>query len=76
MAESFFEVLTKLQQVIASSYFNSKTFIATIYDLVAKSELDQEKADKLVGYIEKYIKAYETSELERRIQDLEDAAKK
>ena len=45
--------------------------IATIYDLVAKSELDQEKADKLVGYLDKYIKAYETSELEKRIEALE-----
>lgn len=45
--------------------------IATIYDLVAKNELDQEKADKLVGYLEKYIKAYEVSELEKRIEALE-----
>lgn len=47
--------------------------IATIYDSVSKNELDSDKGSKLIGYLEAYIKAYEVSELEDRIQALEDA---
>ena len=48
--------------------------IAKIYDEVSKNNLDQEKADRLVSYLDKYIKAYEISELEERINKLEDNA--
>lgn len=46
--------------------------ISNIYESVARNELDQEKADKLVHYLEKYIKAYEVSELEERLNILEE----
>ena len=46
--------------------------ISTIYDIVSKNELSQEKGDKLVGYLNSYIRSFETSELEKRIQALEE----
>jgi hypothetical protein len=50
--------------------------IAKIYDAVSKNELNQDKADKLVSYMNAYIKAYEISDLEQRIQELENVTKK
>ena len=46
--------------------------IQDIYSKVAKNELSSEKADKLVHYLNVYIKAYEVSELESRIILLEE----
>jgi len=48
--------------------------ISQIYNAVAKNELNADKADKLVGYMNSYIKAYEVSELVHRIEALEGAA--
>lgn len=45
--------------------------IATIYHMVSQGELDQEKADRLVKYLEAYTKALEVSDLEERIEELE-----
>ncbi len=45
--------------------------IADIYGAVSSNELDKDKGDKLVSYLEKYIKAYELSELEKRIEKIE-----
>jgi len=47
--------------------------IADIYKAVAAGELNQDKGDKLVGYLQAYIKAFEVSEIERRIEALEDS---
>lgn len=46
--------------------------IATIYTDVSRGELDEEKANALVGYLNAYIKSYEVSELEERITKLEE----
>lgn len=46
--------------------------IAKIYIAVAQNELNEEKATHLVGYLEKYIKAYEVAEIEERISKLEE----
>ena len=48
--------------------------IGDIYQAVAIGELDQEKGDRLVGYIDKLVKAIEVSELEKRLKILEDKA--
>ncbi len=48
--------------------------IGSIYQAVASGELDQEKGDRLVGYIDKLVKAIEVSELEKRLKILEDKA--
>ncbi len=47
--------------------------IATIYKAVSEGKLDQEKGNYLISFLEKYIKAFETSELEKRVQQLEEA---
>ena len=47
--------------------------ISTIYHAVARNELDIDKGSKLVGYLESYIKAYELSELEKRLEILEQS---
>ena len=47
------------------------TKISNIYTAVAKNELSEDKGTHLIGYLEKYIKAYEVSELEARIIELE-----
>jgi len=45
--------------------------IADIYKKVAENILDKDKADKLVKFLESYIKAKEVGELEERIEKLE-----
>ncbi len=46
--------------------------VGDIYQAVAVGELDQEKGDRLVGYLDKLIKGFEISDLEKRIASLED----
>ncbi len=45
--------------------------LSAIYDAVSKGELDAEKGSHLAGYLEKFIKAFEASELEERIKAIE-----
>ena len=45
--------------------------ISNIYVAVARNELSEEKGTHLIGYLEKYVKAYEVSELDDRISKLE-----
>ena len=45
--------------------------ISDIYTQVAKNELDKDKADKLIKFLEVYIKSKEVSELEERLEQLE-----
>jgi len=45
--------------------------IANIYERVSKNELDATKGDKLIHYLEVYIKGYEVSELDARLSKLE-----
>ena len=45
--------------------------ISNIYASVSKNELDATKGDKLIHFLEVYIKAYEVSELEDRLSKLE-----
>ena len=45
--------------------------ITGIYDAVAKNELDVVKGDKLIHYLEIYIRGFESSELEQRLNKLE-----
>jgi len=47
--------------------------ISNIYTAVSRNELSEEKGNHLLLYLEKYVKAYEVSELEERISKLEDA---
>lgn len=46
--------------------------IMSIYKSVASNELSSDKADKLIHYLEIYIKAYETNELTKRLEELEN----
>ena len=48
--------------------------IAKIYTDVARGNLDSEKGDHLISYLEKFIKGYEISDLEDRITELEKVA--
>lgn len=48
--------------------------IADVYTAYAGNELDGEKADRLIKYLEIYIKGYEATELERRLTALEENA--
>lgn len=48
--------------------------IGNIYESVATGELDQDKGDRLVSYLEKLIKGYEIADLEERIKILEEKA--
>lgn len=48
--------------------------IGSIYQAVASGELDQEKGDRLVGYIDKLVRAIEVNEIEKRLKILEDKA--
>jgi len=45
--------------------------ISNIYEKVSKNELDSTKGDKLVHYLEVYIKGYEASELDTRLSKIE-----
>ena len=45
--------------------------ITEIFQSVASGELDEDKGNKLVHFLEIFIKAYETSELEDRLSKLE-----
>ena len=47
------------------------TKIQDIYQSVARNELNSDKADKLIHYLEVFIKSYELSELEQRVAELE-----
>lgn len=49
--------------------------LAKIYEAVARGELDQEKADRLAVYLEKFIKAYEVTDLEARVIALEEQSR-
>lgn len=49
--------------------------ISDIYTAVSRNELSEEKGTALIGYLEKYIKAYEVSELEKRLSEVEKAVK-
>ena len=46
--------------------------ISNIYTAVARNELSEDKGTHLIGYLEKYVKAFEISELETRITALEE----
>ena len=46
--------------------------ISNIYVAVARNELSEDKGTHLIGYLEKYVKAYEVSDLEERIKKLEE----
>ena len=48
--------------------------ISNIYKAVAAGTLDEEKGTHLVGYLEKFIKAHEVTQLEKRIEKLEEAS--
>jgi orotate phosphoribosyltransferase-like protein len=50
--------------------------IADIFKSVADNELDKDKADKLIRFLEAYIKSKEVGELEARITALEEETKK
>jgi hypothetical protein len=43
-----------------------------IYSSVASGEISAEQGDKLVGILQNYLKAYELSELERRVSLIEE----
>ena len=45
--------------------------ISIIYESVARNELDVDKGTRLVGFLESYIKAFETHELEERLDRIE-----
>ncbi len=45
--------------------------ISNIFVSVARNELSEEKGTHLISYLEKYLKAYEISEMEKRITDIE-----
>ncbi len=45
--------------------------ISDIYTAVARNELSEERGNHLVGYLEKYVKTFEVSDLEERISRLE-----
>ena len=47
--------------------------ISNIYTAVSRNELSEEKGNSLVGYLEKYVKAYEVSENTEKIKKLEEA---
>ena len=47
--------------------------ISNIYTAVSRNELSEEKGTALISYLEKYVKAYEVSDLEKRIAKIEDA---
>ena len=46
--------------------------ISNIYEKVSKNELDSIKGDKLIHYLEVYLKGYEASEIEDRLQKIEE----
>lgn len=46
--------------------------IENIYEDVADGTLNSDKGDKLINYLNSYIKAYEISNLEERLQKLEN----
>ena len=46
--------------------------ISNIFVSVARNELSEDKGNSLIGYLEKYVKAYETTEIEKRISKLEE----
>ena len=46
--------------------------IGNIYLSVSHNELDAEKGDRLIKYLEAYIKGFEASEIERRLSALEN----
>lgn len=45
--------------------------IAGIYEAVSRNELEADKGDRLVAYLQSYIKGLEVSELEQRLNELE-----
>lgn len=50
--------------------------ISNIYTAVAKGDLDAEKGTHLVGYLEKYLKAYEVNHLAKELEDITKVLKK
>jgi len=46
--------------------------IGAIYEAVARNELSADKGDKLTRYLEIYVKAYETNELDKQIQEIRE----
>ncbi len=50
--------------------------ISKIYIDVSRGELDEEKGNALVSYLQAYIKSYEVSDLENRITALESLNEK
>ena len=46
--------------------------IIDIYKSVANNTLDATKADKLIHYLQAYVKGYEVNELDKRLQELEN----
>lgn len=50
--------------------------IAAIFEAVAKNELEPDKGDRLVSYLQSYVKAIEITELEQRVSKLEEQVEK
>jgi len=48
--------------------------ISSIFVSVARNELSGDKGTHLIGYLEKYLKAYEITDLEERISKLEEVS--
>lgn len=49
--------------------------LASVYSAVARGEVSEAVGDKLSGYLERYMKAIELTELEERIQQIEGQKK-
>lgn len=49
--------------------------ISEIYEDVADGTLAADKGDKLIGYLSTYVKTFEITELEQRLQTLEEEVK-
>ena len=47
--------------------------ISDIYTAVSQGKLSEEKGNYLISFLEKFIKAFEVSELEKRVKALEEA---
>jgi len=55
---------------------HARNKIADIYKAYADNEITGEKADRLIKYLEAYVKAYEMTELQDRMQEIEQTIKK
>lgn len=51
------------------------TKIGNIYEAVARNELSGDRGDKLIRYLEAYVKAYEINEIDVRVAEIEQQLK-